>query len=79
MTERQTDDVNPTTPQAGAIPDFKWVNRHVPIREVCIALELRVVQRSFELHEPLCPGDLFRSQGLASLYSPIPMATPARI
>lgn len=42
MTERPAGDVNPTTPQAGAIPDFKWVNRHVPIREVCIALELRV-------------------------------------
>jgi hypothetical protein len=42
VTERPTDDVNPTTPQqAGAIPDFKWVNRHVPIREVCIALGLR--------------------------------------
>lgn len=42
MTERPIDDVSPPTPQqAGAIPDFKWVNRHVPIREVCIALGLR--------------------------------------
>ena len=41
MTKRPTDHVNPTPQQAGAIPDFKWVNRQVPIREVCIALGLQ--------------------------------------
>lgn len=30
-----------TSQQSGGIPDFKWVNRRLPIREVCIALGLR--------------------------------------
>lgn len=43
MTDRPTDDISPTSAQqAGTIPDFKWVNRHLPMRDVCVALGLRV-------------------------------------
>ncbi len=42
MTELPTDDLIPAArPQSGGVPDLKWVNRHLPMRNVCVALGLR--------------------------------------